>query len=78
MTVALGQRAAPLLLSVLLQGWQLPRSSAARSDNSCSLSAAEGACQPQEDKKAEVIYSCVIKWLLCLPAALVAVQMALL
>lgn len=31
------------------------------------MSDAEGAFQPPEDKKAEVIYNCVIKRLLCLP-----------
>lgn len=39
----------------------------ARSDNGFSLSDAEGARQPQQDKKAKDIYNCVIKWLLCLP-----------
>lgn len=54
----------PLLLFVpISRGTAAP----APSDNGSALSDAEGACQPQRDKKAKHIYNCVIKWLLCLP-----------
>lgn len=51
------------------KGGSCPGVAAVPSDNSCSLSDAEGACQPGEDKKGEVICNCVIKWLLCLPGS---------
>lgn len=67
----------PLLLFVPRQLWLLPRkAAAAQSDNSGSLSDAEGAHQLQQDKKAKDIYNCVIKQLLCLPGILAAGQAA--
>lgn len=63
-----GLHPVPRLFYVPFQLRLLPRTAPpARSDNGFSLSDAEGARQPQQDKKAKDIYNCVIKRLLCLP-----------